>query len=200
MHLFFDVDGVLLNFEKAFVRFLNDRKGKALPEDYETDCWFFSEILKPEEMRAAWLGFLDSEYSAEIPPLVAPEKFNTLSHHHTVHLLTNFPIPYKEKRERNLRDLGMKFDSLHYCGLHSFKGEHPSTTKSEKIDQLRANGEAGFFIDDQPDNCLDVLENCESVDVWLMSRRFNLEFSHPEISRADAWEILFDHLGNGSRG
>jgi len=37
--LFFDVDGVLLNFEHAFVNWLNEQYGLGIPPDYEASSW-----------------------------------------------------------------------------------------------------------------------------------------------------------------
>ena len=68
-------------------------------------------------------------------------------------------------------------------------------SKAEVVERLRVRGEAGLFVDDHPENCLDVLSNCGGVEVWVMSRQFNREFDHPQVRRAENWQCLFDRLG-----
>ena len=193
MQLFFDIDGVLLNFERAFVRFLNDRYGMDLSERYETPSWFFEELLTAEEMLDRWEAFLESGDSGNMDALVEPERFNGLVNGHRVHLLTNFPAPFMEKRRENLANLGIGYDSLHHCGLHAYNGHLPPS-KAEVIDDLREKYGLALFVDDHPENCLDVLNNCENVEVWLMSRYFNRDFNHPRVHRAEGWPSLIGRL------
>ena len=194
--LFLDIDGVLLNFEHAFVRWLNKTEGMDLPEDYQATSWDFDDLLDRETMKRAWHGFLASDLAADLPPLVPPETINALSRRLPLHLVTNFPLPHMEKRFANLERHGIEYHSLDYCGLHTFNG-HTPRTKAEVISSLREDGERALFVDDHPDNCLDVHTNCPDVEVWLMSRRFNRDFSHPEIRRAEGWEVLISRLNGG---
>ena len=198
MQLFFDIDGVLLNFERAFVGFLNSAYGMGLPERYQTPSWFFDDLLSKEEMYRRWQAFLDSRESGEMEPLVSPEEFSALTNGNEVHLLTNFPLPYMAKREQNLASLGIAYQSLHFCGLHPYKETVPPS-KADIVSQLRQPGQTAFFVDDHPENCLDVLDNCDTVEVWLMSRHFNAEFEHPEVQRAHGWPCLFDRLSQENR-
>lgn len=193
MQLFLDIDGVLLNFEHAFVRWLNDAYGMGLPGDYETRSWFFDDLMSREQLWERWDAFLESDYCARMLPLVEPERFNALAGLHEVHLLTNFPSAFMAKREENLAEVGLVYQSLHHGGLHSH-GEVPPPTKAELVNRLRKDGGPALFVDDHPDNCLDVLKNCSGVEVWLMSRRFNRDFHHPGLPRADGWEALFERL------
>lgn len=193
MQFFLDIDGVLLNFEHAFTRWLNDRLGFQLPEDYQTPSWNFDNLLSRDQIKEAWQSFLESDYCAQMPSLVDMDRFNALAREHAIHLLTNFPERHSEKRARNLEGLGFSYASLHYCGLYGYEGEKPRT-KSELITELRNDDPDSIFIDDHPENCLDVLNNCKSVEVWVMSRRFNREFEHPRIRRANDWECLFNRV------
>ena len=45
MQLFFDIDGVLLNFERSFVGWMNDQYAMGLPADYEASDWDFTEVV-----------------------------------------------------------------------------------------------------------------------------------------------------------
>lgn len=195
MQLFLDVDGVLLNFEHAFVTYLNAHCGMELPARYEAESWDFTEVMEPERLKACWLAFVASEAAGRMAPLVDPARFNRLAEAHSVHLVTNFPQPHMQRRLDNLERVGFAWHSLDYCGLHSFRGHRPRT-KAQVIADLLSSGAGALFVDDHPDNCLDVATNCPQVDVWLMSRRFNRGFSHQGIHRAHGWNALFRHLGN----
>ncbi len=195
--LFFDVDGVLLNFEHAFVCWLNQRFGHDLPEDYEASSWYFEDVLSVDECKAAWHEFLAAPAAGRMKPLVEPQRFNALTRGRPVHLLTNFPEHLFESRIENLARLGFQYESIHYCGFHAFRSKGIAR-KSKTIAELLRGGERGFFVDDHPDNCTDVAENCPSVEVWLMSRRFNSGFGHPDIRRAQGWGCVIDRLNGGS--
>lgn len=202
MQLFLDIDGVLLNFERSFVGWLNAQHGMGLPADYEAKDWNFTEIMSAEDLDSRWRRYLASDEAGRMAPLIEPVRFNALADAHDVHLVTNFPLPHWEKRVRNLQDLGFRYASLHHCGFLVFDGTAPRT-KAEVVRELRApghgNGTAGesaLFLDDHPDNCLDVLQHCPDVEVWLMTRRFNREFSHPQVRRASGWEAVLRRLDN----
>ena len=200
MRLFFDVDGVLLNFERAFVRWLNEHYGTELHEDYETSSWYFEDVLTAEQCREAWHVFLGSDDAAGMQPYLAPERFNALTENRSVHLLTNFPDAHMEKRARNLNALGFHYNSLHHCGFVSLD---PSgiPSKADMIARLLQPGESGLFVDDHPKNCVDVAHHCSAVEVWLMSRRHNRDFEHPDVKRAVNWNCVIERLDglNGNR-
>jgi len=193
MQLFLDIDGVLLNFEHAFVRWLNAHYQLGLPADYQAESWDFEEVLDVQMLREGWHAFLESRMAAELPPLVEPERFNSLAQRHTVHLLTNFPEPHMGKRLDNLQAHGFQYHTLHYCGLHGYKELRPRS-KAEVIQALRAARGEVLFVDDHPDNCVDVQRNCPQAEVWLMSRRFNRDFAQPGIRRTEGWEALFARI------
>jgi hypothetical protein len=206
MQLFCDIDGVLLNFERSFVRWLNAEHGMGLAEDYEANHWDFTEIMEAAELERRWRRYLASDDAGRMRPLIEPERYHALVDTHDVHLLTNFPLPHWEKRVRNLADLGFRYESLTHCGFFSFDGHEPKS-KAQVVRELR--GEAAerravvrperraLFLDDHPDNCLDVLKHCPGVEVWLMSRRFNRDFAHPEVKRAEGWDAVLRRLEGG---
>jgi FMN phosphatase YigB (HAD superfamily) len=194
MQLFFDIDGVLLNFERAFVAWMNAQYGMGLPEDYEASNWDFTDVLDAAELDRRWRRFLGAPEAARMEPLIAPERFNALVQDHQVHLVTNFPLPHMERRLENLTALGFVYESLHHCGFLVFDDVVPKT-KAQTIAALRRSHQPALFVDDHPDNCMDVLRNCRDVEVWLMSRRFNRQFEHPEVKRAQDWECVVRRLG-----
>jgi len=134
--------------------------------------------------------------AGELPTLVEPGRFNRLASRHSVHLVTNFPEPHMAKRLANLQAHGFSYHSLHYCGLHGYKELQPRS-KAQVIQSLRERRGEGLFVDDHPDNCVDVQRHCPDVEVWLMSRRFNRGFAHPQIRRADGWDALFARIDDG---
>ena len=83
---------------------------------------------------------------------------------------------------------------MHFCGLRSFK-EHRPQSKSSIISSLRPTGTQALFVDDHPENCLDVLNNNPQVEVLLMQRRFNADFHHPRIQRVKTWGAIFERVG-----
>ena len=121
MQLFFDIDGVLLNFERSFVAWLNREHGLDLPEDYQALSWDFTEVMNKRAMDESWLRFVESPAAGEMAPLIDPALYNALGNGHGVHLVTNFPQPHMEKRLENLAALGFRYDSVHYCGIHPFR-------------------------------------------------------------------------------
>lgn len=199
MQFFLDVDGVLLNFEKSFARWLNHHYGFQLPDNYQTESWTFDDLLPQEQIKEAWRNYLESKYCATMDSLVDLERFNSLANIHDVHLVTNFPSQHADKRTQNLEHLGFAYNTLNFCGLYGYRGEKPRT-KSQIITELRNHDQQALFIDDHPDNCLDVLENCKNVEVWVMSRRFNREFDHPHIRRAQDWGCLFERVAELEQG
>jgi uncharacterized HAD superfamily protein len=194
MQLFFDIDGVLLNFERSFVGWMNAQYAMGLPADYEASDWDFTEVLDAEELERRWRRFLTEPAAAQMEPLIAPERFNALAREHPVHLVTNFPLPHMEKRRENLTALGFVYESLHHCGFLVFDDIVPKT-KAQTIAALRRSHEPALFMDDHPENCLDVVRNCQDVEVWLMSRRFNRHFAHPQVRRAQDWTCVLRRLG-----
>ena len=70
-----------------------------------------------------------------------------------------------------------------------------SKTKAEVIQELLQTDDSVIFVDDHPDNCLNVLESFPDAEIWLMNRQFNADFKHPEIRRANDWSEVLEHSG-----
>jgi hypothetical protein len=187
MQLFLDIDGVVLDFERSFVAWLNAEYGMGLPLGYQANRWDFTEILDAAELDRRWRLYLAAPEAGRMAPLIEPARFNALADAHDVHLVTNFPLPHWDKRVRNLADLGLRYGSISHCGFLVFDGQTPKS-KSQVVRERRAQSAPALFLDDHPDNCLDVARNCPDVEVWLMTRRFNRDFEHPEVRRAEDWD------------
>ena len=66
-------------------------------------------------------------------------------------------------------------------------------TKAELIQELLEDNEGFMFVDDHPDNCINVHENFPDAEVWLMSRAHNQDFKHSVIRRALHWDDIMKH-------
>ena len=190
---FFDVDGVLLDFDSSFICWLNAHKGAMLPLDFQSGSWVFEDVLPHDEWQLAWSEYLDAPEAGMMKPYLDPARFNVLTGGRPVHLLTNFPEHLFEKRIHNLGAHGFRYESIHHCGFHAFKSRGVDT-KSMVIAQLIQPRERALFLDDHPDNCVDVVQNCSGVEVWLMTRRFNREFAHPAVRRAQSWSCVIERM------
>ncbi len=191
---FFDVDGVLLDFEGTYIPYIKNYFQLKIPDDYQPNCWFFSDLLTHEQLMEGWDAFIESEEFGQLAPLVEPELFNSVFGAYPVHFITNIPPDYIGKRKQNLHSAGFQWDSLHSGGFVSFD-DNPPVLKADIIQQLAKDGEILVFIDDHPDNCVNVFEHFSHAHVWLKSRPFNLEFTHPTIRRVDTWDEImkFSH-------
>ena len=189
---FFDVDGVVFDFESSFIKVVGDYFKLEVPENYQPGNWFFSDLLTWEQVEEGWEYFLKSPDFENIPPLIDPERFNDIFGAYPVHFVTNIPPDCLERRQRNLEKVGYRFSSAHCAGLVQYDG-HPAQTKAELIQDLLEDNEGFMFVDDHPDNCINVHENFPDAEVWLMSRAHNQDFNHSVIRRALHWDDIMKH-------
>ncbi len=187
----FDVDGVMLNFEKSFVSAINDYFELNLPEGYVPESYWFSDILSQEQVVEGWNYFIHSPLFGQMEPLVDPVLFNSFFGAYPVHFITNIPPECLEQRKANLRNIGFHFDSAHCAGMLNYEG-HPPQNKADVIQSLLKDDESIIFVDDHPDNCINVYEAFPDAEVWLITRKFNIDFEHTQIKRAQNWNDLFE--------
>ena len=189
LRFIFDIDGVMLDFEKSYIRALKDYFQLDIPDDYRTGNWSFSELLNEDQLKEGWEYFISSEHFTQLSPLIDPTLFNSVFGAYPVHFITNIPPQYLEKRKQNLHNAGFLWDSLHCGGFMSYD-DKPPVLKADIIHQLVEEQEILLFVDDHPDNCVNVLEKFSQANVWLMSRPFNREFTHSIIHRANHWDNI----------
>ena len=189
---FFDVDGVLLDFEGGFIKAIKDYYQLDIPEDFQTESFWFSDLLTKEQVKEGWYNFVHSPEFEQLRPMVDPEQFNAKFGAYPVHFITNIPPDCLERRKTNLLNAGFKFDSAHCAGFVNYDG-YPAQTKADVIRELQQEGKKIMFVDDHPDNCLNVRESFPEAEIWLMSRPFNDDFKHPEILRARNWDDVLGH-------
>ena len=194
---FFDVDGVLLDFEGGFTNAVKDYFKLELPKDFVSKSFWFEDILTKEQVMEGWDYFLHSTEFEKLKPIVDPEKFNNVFGAYPVHFITNIPLDCLERREKNLRNVGFKFNSAHCAGFIEYDG-YSKKTKAEIIQELHQEGKKVMFVDDHPDNCLNVWENFPKAEIWLMTRPFNYDFIDPKIRRARNWNEVLDHTSKAA--
>ena len=192
---FFDVDGVLLDFESGFTKVIREYFKLDVPTDYIPKSFWFSDLLSKEQVMEGWDYFLNSSEFEKLKPLVDPKEFNSTFGAYPVHFITNIPPGCLKRREINLRNVGFKFDSTRCAGFINYD-DHPAKTKADVIKELNQEGAGVLFVDDHPDNCLNVREVFPDAEIWLMSRPFNSNFQHPKIRRASNWSEVLDYTNN----
>ena len=57
---FFDVDGVLLDFEGSSLKAVSLYCNLEIPANYQTDSLLFKDLLTQEQMQKRWRYFLNS--------------------------------------------------------------------------------------------------------------------------------------------
>ena len=191
---FFDVDGVILDFDRGFTKTMKEYFKLDIDDDYVPKNFWFSDMLTKDQVVEGWDYFIKSNEFERLDPIVNPEQFNAKFGAYPVHFITNIPPDCLERRVKNLRNAGFKFKSVHCGGFINYEGKK-SKTKAEVIKELLKADESFIFVDDHPDNCLNVLESFPDAEIWLISRAFNADFKHPLIRRANDWSEVLKHSG-----
>tara|TARA_B100000700_G_scaffold300790_1_gene369351 strand:+ start:19 stop:630 length:612 start_codon:yes stop_codon:yes gene_type:complete len=192
---FFDVDGVLLDFESGFTKVIKEYFKLDVPADYVPESFWFSDLLSKEQVMEGWDYFIHSSEFEKLEPLVDPEEFNSTFGAYPIHFITNIPPDCLKRREKNLRNVGFKFNSARCAGFINYE-DHPAKTKADVIRELNQEENGVLFVDDHPDNCLNVREVFPDAEIWLMSRPFNSNFEHPKIRRATNWSVVLEYTNN----
>ena len=192
---FFDVDGVLLDFESGFTKVIKEYFKLDVPADYVPESFWFSDLLSKEQVMEGWDYFIHSSEFEKLEPLVNPEEFNSTFGAYPIHFITNIPPDCLKRREKNLRNVGFKFNSARCAGFINYE-DHPAKTKADVIRELNQKENGVLFVDDHPDNCLNVREAFPDAEIWLMSRPFNSNFEHPKIRRATNWSEVLEYTNN----
>ncbi|MEO1823791.1 MAG: hypothetical protein ABGX85_07145, partial [Candidatus Lambdaproteobacteria bacterium] len=88
---FFDVDGVLLDFEGGFMKAIKDYFQLDIPDDFSSKSFWFSDLLTKEQVTEGWDYFVHSPEFEQLQPMVDPEHFNAKFGAYPVHFITNIP-------------------------------------------------------------------------------------------------------------
>ncbi len=193
MEFFLDVDGVILDFESAFIDFVRDEYLPDLPADYVPQSWEMSTEFGSLDIVEVWERFVDSDRFARLDLLIDAESFNRLSDKYPVYLVTNLPESQYNSRKDNLDFHRLVYKDLFLAGHFNF-GDQTYPTKSATIAKLHHNGEQMIFLDDHPKNCLDVKSAFSESKVFLMSRPHNKGVESQEWIRVENWEEFLNSV------
>ena len=193
MELFLDVDGVILDFESAFMDFIRDNYLKDLPQGYIPKSWEMTNEFKGVDIEKAWSKFVNSSLFSQLELLVDKNSFNDLSELYSLYLISNIPSIYLEKRITNLKNHALKYKKIEVAGHFDF-GEKNYPIKSKAISCLWDKNKKLIFLDDHPDNCLDVKQNFPESQVFLMSRPHNQKAKNNSWIRVNDWDDFLSKL------
>lgn len=194
MEIYLDVDGVILDFESAFVDFVRAEYIPDLPPDFVLQKWEIGEEFKELDIEAVWNHFVSSDYFTRLGLLVDPLSFNRISGRFPVNLITNLPKDLFEPRARNLALHGLKYSGLYMAGHFDF-GIDNYPTKSQVIAQIHQPGEKIVFLDDHPKNCIDIKTNLPESHVYMMDRPHNKGQEDPKWTRVNCWNEFVEKIG-----
>ena len=189
MKIGIDVDDVCANFQKRFVELLHELYGRPPLDTAPIDWnWNWSNCLvSGEEMAAAWKAAARVPFLwAGLEPLASFDDETTrllrkVIYLHDVFFVTNrFDTPGPSPMKQTQSWLYNNAEVMSSNALISkYKG--PMAT----VLQLDA------FIDDRPQNCIDVLEARPNARVYLCDSSHNRTFKNQRIPRmADLKEFL----------
>lgn len=180
-----DVDDVLADFIPEFTRVCHKLFGKPRPECRPVDWGWSNFGLSKGEIDAAW------QYIRETPNFwigVAPRM--------DARFLAEMPHVAKFFITSRFDTAGHAADwqTARWLELH-FAQEYPvvlcSTPKGETARVLKLD----YFIDDRPENCLEVLAALPSCKVFLMDSTHNRQFVDERIPRVGSFDEFSELIG-----
>jgi 5'(3')-deoxyribonucleotidase len=182
-----DVDDVCANFQKRFVELLHDMYGRpplgTAPIDWN---WSNCEV-SGEEMGKAWKrAAQECNLWAFLEPLPSFDEetidlLGTLVRRHDVYFVTNrFEIPGSSPLKQ----------TKHWFYFNA-RIESPNVMIAKEKGPMASVLQLDAFIDDKPQNCIDVLEARPNAKVYLCDSSHNQPFNDPRIPRVkDLKEFL----------
>jgi 5'(3')-deoxyribonucleotidase len=182
-----DVDDVCANFQKEFVTLLHGMYGRPSLDTVPVDWnWSNCEVSK-EEMALAWkkaAGVISLWALLEPLPSFDDETIvllKRLTLQHDVYFVTNhFATPGSSPMKQ----------TKHWFYTNA-RIEAPNVMIAKDKGPMASVLQLDAFIDDKPQNCLDVLEVRPNARVYLCDCSHNQPFSDPRIPRVkDLKEFL----------
>ncbi|MCP4754353.1 MAG: hypothetical protein GY866_26000 [Proteobacteria bacterium] len=187
MEFFFDVDGVILDFERSMVDFVRDAYIPELPEDYLPQSWEMNGEFDNLDIVEVWERFIGSDRLSQLDSLVETDSFNDLAQRYPVYLITNLPNDQYLKRQKNLSMHNLKYTDMYFAGHYDY-GLKDYPTKSAAIAKLHKSDKRLVFLDDHPKNCEEVRSSFPDSDVFLMDRPHNRKTEDADWIRVADWK------------
>ena len=186
-----DVDGVLLEWENHFTKWMITR-GHKLKEDYKSEYdmgkrfIFYSNVFNedPDYIKLAIREFNKSAWMATQPPMPDSQTWVKLLHAEGWTFIPissqTSDIPAQEIRKRRLEEL---------FGEYAFYNFHILETGQEKDDVLAEfHGTNLWWIEDIWTNALAGLKY--GLKPLFIDHPYNREYSHPDITRVNNWRDI----------
>ncbi len=194
MRIGVDIDGVLADLNRAYIRLIEQETGIILPpvSDSYPDCWHYAEKFVPEpELNRVWEFIKDpaNHFWAKLAPLPgAPAAVGVLARSpHDVYYITNRPgKTAKMQTEIWLKGLGMAM---------------PTVLLSNQKGPVAVGLALDIFIDDRLDNCFDVLmatrqwHSKQATKVYVVDAPYNRVNHYNAVERVKSVSDALRHAG-----
>jgi deoxypyrimidine-specific 5' nucleotidase type C protein (NT5C) len=184
-----DVDGVVADFLGPFLRFIERRIGCA-PIAPETiiDLSYKDHPIITEAVLEQCLAALADEpdFFDRLVPLLEPSEWralDTLSRNGRLVFITH----RQASEGRDVQRLTCAWLLRH--GVSNPVVHCTADYKSKIVENLGVE----IFVDDRPENCLDVAEKTRAA-VFMPRRCYNAFFNHPKVKTFGRFGELLDHL------
>ena len=195
-----DVDGVLLEWENHFTKWMITR-GHKLKEDYKSEYdmgkrfIFYSNVFNedPNYIKLAIREFNKSAWMATQPPMPESQTWVKLLHAEGWTFIPissqTSDIPAQELRKRRLEEL---------FGEDAFYNFHILETGSDKDDVLAEfHGTGLYFVEDKWTNALAGLKY--GLKVLFINHPYNQKYKHPDITRVNNWKQIHEIVSNDGK-
>jgi uncharacterized HAD superfamily protein len=185
MKIGIDLDEIVFEFVKPYLRFVEEKKGisKNFEEASSYDLWEFLEIEKEEAYLLVNEFFL-SERGGKLKLVDGSfEAINSLSERHKIFFITSRSETTLEKTLNQLNNFFLNFD-LYFSGENDGKNKD----KGELCKELGI----GILIEDNGECSLKYAE--EGIRVFLMDRPWNKNFEHENILRVFGWKDILEKI------
>ena len=188
-----DVDGVLLEWENHFTKWMISRGAKLKNEfkaEYDMQRRF---VDATEDIKLAIREFNKSAWMGTQPPMPESQTWIKLLHAEGWTFIPissqTSDIPAQELRKRRLEEL---------FGEYAFYNFHILETGQDKDDILAEfHGTGLWWVEDKWTNALAGLKY--GLKPLFIDHPYNREYSHPDITRVNNWKQIHEIVSNDGR-
>jgi 5' nucleotidase, deoxy (Pyrimidine), cytosolic type C protein (NT5C) len=184
-----DVDGVVADFLGPFLRFIENKTGCApIAPETIVDLSYKDHPVITEAVLERCLAALADEpdFFTRLVPLLTPLEWRALDELSRARRLVF--ITHRQSSEgRDVRRLTSDWLARH--GVSEPVVHCTADYKSKLVEDLGV----GIFVDDRPENCLDVAEKTRAA-VYMPRRNYNAFFAHPKVKTFDRFGELLEYL------
>ena len=188
-----DVDGVLLEWENHFTKWMISRGAKLKNEfkaEYDMQRRF---VDATEDIKLAIREFNKSAWMGTQPPMPESQTWVKLLHAEGWTFIPissqTSDIPAQELRKRRLEEL---------FGEYAFYNFHILETGQDKDNVLAEfHGTGLWWIEDKWTNALAGLKY--GLKPLFIDHPYNREYSHPDITRVNNWKQIHEIVSNDSK-